>query len=152
MGVLPFIGVILFVVVTIQQFAGGVDAAGDWGPTLVTNAVVYLIGWAMLGGGIAHLLFSRKISASIGYEHTGFQSEVGFADVAMGIVALFAASYSKEYWLAIILTSSIYRVGCGIVHVRSVVRDRNFAVNNTAILAIDFLVPAFLVFAYYSWA
>jgi hypothetical protein len=70
----------------------------------------------------------------------------------MGIVALLATGYSKEYSLAIILTSSIYRVGCGIVHVRSAIKDRNFAVNNTAILAIDFLVPAFLLFAYYTWA
>ena len=152
MGVLPFIGVILFVAVTIQQFAGGVDAAGDWGPTLVTNAVVYLIGWAMLGAGIAHLLFSRRTSASIGFASNGFQLEVGFADLSMGIVALLAASYTQEYWLAIILASSIYRVGCGVGHIRSAIADHNYSVNNTAILAINFLVPAFLLFAYYSWA
>jgi hypothetical protein len=152
MGVLPFIGVILFVAVTIEQFAGGVSAAGDWGPTLVTNAVVYLIGWSMLGAGIAHLLFSRRTSASIGFTPGGFQLEVGFADLAMGIVALLAASYSKEYSLAIILASSIYRVGCGIGHIRSIVRERNFAINNTAILVVNFLVPAFLLVAYYAWA
>jgi hypothetical protein len=152
MGVLPFIGLILFAAATLQQFAGGVAAAGDWGPTLVTNAVVYLIGWSMLGAGISHLLFSRRTSASIGFAPGGFQLEVGFADLAMGIVALLAASYSKEYALAIILTSSIYRVGCGLGHVRSIVQERNFAINNTAILVVNFLVPAFLLVAYYSWA
>jgi hypothetical protein len=152
MGVLPYIGVILFGVVTFQQFSGGTAAAGDWGPTVVTNAVVYLIGWSMLGAGIAHLLFSRRTSASIGFTPGGFQTEVGFADLAMGITALLAASYSTQYALAIILASSIYRVGCGIGHIRSMVRDRNFAINNTAILVVNFLVPAFLLFAYYSWA
>jgi hypothetical protein len=152
MGVLPYIGVILFGVATFQQFSGGTAAAGDWGPTLVTNAVVYLIGWSMLGAGIAHLLFSRRTSASIGFTPGGFQTEVGFADLAMGITALLAASYSTQYALAIILASSIYRVGCGIGHIRSMVRDRNFAINNTAILVVNFLVPAFLLFAYYSWA
>jgi hypothetical protein len=30
--------------------------------------------------------------------------------------------------------------------------DRNFAINNTAILFLNFVVPAFLVFTYLAWA
>jgi hypothetical protein len=150
MGVLPFIGVILFAAATIAQFAGG--AGPDWGPVLVGNAVTYLIGWAMLGAGVSHLLFGRRISQSIGFQKSPYEIEVGYADLAMGIVALMAGAYSTDFTLAIILASSIYRVGCGLGHIRSMRREYNFAINNTAILAINFLVPAFLLFAYYSWA
>jgi hypothetical protein len=149
-GILPFIGVILFVIVTILQFAGG--AGDNWGPTLVENAVVYMIGWAGIGAGISHIFFGRKISQSIGFQKSPYELEVGFADLAMGIVGVIAASFSPDYWLAIILVSSIFRIGCGFGHIRSMIKDRNFAINNTAILFVDFVVPAFLLFAFFTWA
>lgn len=149
-GILPLIGTILFVIVTVLQFAGG--AGEHWGPQLVTNAVTYMIGWAGVGAGISHLFFGAKISKTIGFEKSPYQLEVGFADLSMGIVALMAASYSTEFTLAIILVSSFYRFGCGIGHIRSMIKDHNFAFNNTLILFTNFLVPAFLIFAYYTWA
>ncbi|SIT89786.1 DUF6790 family protein [Microbacterium sp. RU33B] len=149
-GLLPFIGVILFVIFTILQFAQG--AGDDWGPTLVQNAVIYMIGWSGVGAGISHILFGRKISQSIGFDKSPYELEVGFADLAMGIVGLLAAQFSPDYWLAIILVSSIFRVGCGFGHIRSMIQDRNFAINNTAILFVNFVVPAFLLFAFFTWA
>lgn len=116
------------------------------------NAVTYLIGYAMLGAGIAHLFFGRSIAKTIGFEKSPYELEVGFADLAMGIVGIMAASFGQEFWLAIIYASSIYRVGCGIGHIGSMIRSRNFAPNNTSILFINFAVPAFLLFAYYTWA
>ena len=68
----------------------------------------------------------------------------------MGIVALLASGYGPDFALAVILINAIFRVGCGIGHIRSMIRDRNFAINNTAILFIDFVVPAFLIATYYS--
>lgn len=149
-GLLPFIGVILFAIATISQFAGG--AGEDWGPVLVQNAVTYLIGWAMLGAGISHIFFGKKISQTIGFAKSPYELEVGFADLAMGIVGVIASYYGQDFWLAIILASSIYRVGCGFGHIRSMVQERNFAANNTGILVINFVVPAFLLFAYFTWA
>lgn len=149
-GLLPFIGVILFMIATIRQFAGG--AGPDWGPALVANAVTYLIGWAALGAGVTHLFFGKQISKTIGFEKSPYELEVGFADLAMGIAGVLAARFSPDYWFAVILISSIFRVGCGVGHIRSMIRDRNFAINNTAILAINFVVPAFLLVAYFLWA
>lgn len=149
-GLLPFIGVILFAGATVAQFAGG--AGEHWGPTLVANAVTYLIGWAGLGAGISHIFFARRVSKTIGFASNDYGVEVGFADLAFGIVALMAGGFGPEFSLSVILTSSIFRVGCGINHVRSIFRERNFAPNNTFILFIDFGVPVFLVVAYLLWA
>ncbi len=147
-GLLPFIGVVLFAGATIVQFAGG--AGDDWGPTFLANAVTYLIGWAGVGAGISHILFGRRISKTIGFEKSPYELEVGFADLAMGVVALLASGYAPEFSLAVIMINAIFRVGCGIGHVRSMIRDRNYAINNTAILFVDFVVPAFLIVTYYA--
>lgn len=149
-GLLPLIGPLLFVGATIFQFSGGAGEA--WGPTLVQNAVIYMIGWAGIGAAISHMFFGRKISRTIGFGANAYEFEVGAASLGTGIAALLAASFGPEYWLAVILVSSIFRIVCGFGHIRSMVSERNFAINNTLILFVNFVVPAFLLFAYFTWA
>ena len=146
-GILPFIGVILFLGATVIQFASG--AGTNWGPTFLANAVTYLIGWAGIGAGISHVFFGGKISNSIGFRKSPYELEVGFASFGTGITALLASNYTPEFSLAVILVSSIFRIGCGFGHIRSMIVDRNFAINNTAILFINFVVPAFLLVTYF---
>lgn len=100
--------------------------------------------------GISHIFFGRRISQTIGFDKSPYELEVGFADLAMGIVALLASGHGPDFALAVILISAIFRVGCGIGHIRSMIRGRNFAIDNTAILLIDFAVPAFLIATYYA--
>jgi hypothetical protein len=147
-GVLPYIGVILFLIsIGWSAVTGSIS-----GPGVLADAVAYLIGWAALGAGITHIVFGPRIARSIGFQPNDFQTEVGWANLAMGIAALLAPMFAAPYVLPVIIISSIFRVGAGSVHIRSMLRDRNFAVNNTAILGVNFLVPAFLVIAYLLWA
>lgn len=146
LGILPFIGVILFIISAIPIFAGGLT--GDWQHQLLLNGIIYAIGWAGVGAGISHIFFGDKISKSIGFEKSPYELEVGFADLSFGIVGLLAASYSTDYWLAIILVSSLYRIGCGFGHIKQIVQSHNFAVNNTAILFLNFVVPGALLVMY----
>jgi len=149
LGLLPYIGVILFVVTAVPIWFG--DHTGDWHQQLVSNGVQYLIGWAALGAGISHLFFGPKIARSIGWAPSPFQLEVAFANIAFGVVGLLATSHTPEFWLAIILASAIYRFGCGYGHIKQIVQARNFAINNTAILFLNFVVPAALLAMYYAW-
>jgi uncharacterized protein DUF6790 len=150
LGVLPFIGVILFVI-----DAGRVlffDHGGDWRHTLFQSAVVYMIGWAGIGAGISHIMFGRHTAKSIGWEQSPFEYEVGLVGLATGVAALMSTGQPVAFALAVILISGIFRVGCGLGHIREMIRNHNFAVNNTRILFIDFVVPAFLLWAYFAWA
>lgn len=149
-GILPLIGVILFVISLIPIVFG--DYQGDWQKDVLLNAIIYMIGWAGVGAGISHIFFGKKISKSIGFESDAYELEVGFADLSFGIVALLAAHFSPDYWLAIILVSSIYRVGCGFGHIKQMIQSKNFAVNNTLILFTNFVVPAFLITAFILWS
>ncbi len=147
MGFLPFIGVFLFL---IDLFFTPFDPTNaEWKKHIVLSGVTYMIGWAGVGAGITHLFFSEKVAKSIGFKSDAFQKEVGFCDLSLGIVGLLAASYSQEFWLAIIFASSFYRIGCGIGHIQDIIKNKNYAINNTAILFIDFVVPGFLIGIYY---
>ncbi len=150
LGLLPFIGVILFAISAAQTVMGGRPA--DWKHQLALAAVVYLIGWSALGAGISHLFFGKAISRSIGFARSPYELEVGFANLGFGVAALMAGSFQKEYWLAIIVANSIFVAGCGAGHIKQIIMARNFAINNTAILFLNFVVPAFLVFTYLAWA
>jgi hypothetical protein len=149
LGLLPFIGVVLFLAHIVYSLITGTTS--EWPEELVQFGVYYMIGWAGIGGGISHLFFGRKTSASIGWAPSPFETEIGLANLGFGIAGVIALSYGPEYWWAIIIANSVFRVGAGIGHIRSMVRDKNFAVNNTSILFVDFVVPAFLIFGYFAW-
>jgi hypothetical protein len=149
MGILPFIGVILFAVASIPLLQ---DTPGNWQTQLLENGVVYLIGWAGIGAAVSHILFGRKTSASIGWAPSPFEAEVGFANLGMGVAGVMAAGQEPAFWLALIVVNAVFRVGCGIGHIRQMIRQRNFAPNNTSILLINFGVPAFLILGYMAWA
>lgn len=149
LGILPFIGIILFIIFSLPLLSGHHP---DWRHQLLLNGIIYMIGWAGIGTGISHVFFGDKISKSIGFTQNEFETEVGFISLSLGVVALLASSHSTQYWLAIILVSSIYRIACGFLHVQQIVRAKNYAINNTAILVINFVVPVFLLLAYRAWA
>jgi len=150
LGILPFIGVILFVIHAITILAGG--KTGDWEKDLFDSAVFNMVGVAGIGAGISHLFFSKPIAASIGWQSNQFQKEIGFTNLALGITGVLAPSYDVDFALAAIIASSIFRAGAGLVHIRDIVEKRNFAINNTGILFLNFVVPAFLFWAYGAWA
>ena len=150
MGILPFIGVILFAVDAVPVLFG--HRSADWKHDLFQSAVVYMIGWAGIGAAVSHIVFARRTASSIGWQASPFQFEVGLVGLACGIAALMSTSQPVSFALAVIVISATYRVGCGVGHVREIARSHNYALNNTTILVIDFLVPAFLLWAYHAWA
>ena len=149
LGLLPFIGVILFIIVSAPLIFG--DHGSGWGRQLVGNGVQYMIGWASLGAGVAHLFFGAGIARSIGWSPSPFQREVAFANLSFGVVGLMSPGHTADFWLAVIIASAVYRVGCGYGHIREMIVHRNFAINNTAILFLNFVVPAALLVGYAVW-
>jgi hypothetical protein len=148
LSALPFLGLILFAATAAPLLA---NPPSDWREELLQNGVVYLIGWAGIGAGISHLLFAKKTSTSIGWTPSPFETEVGFADLAMGIAGVMASGQPTSFWFAVIVVNAIFRVGCGIGHVRDMVQRHNLATNNTKILLVDFGVPAFLLLGWFAW-
>lgn len=149
-GLLPFAGVILFVIAEIVGFVvtGGADAL-RW---TTMNAVLFLIGSSSVGNGIAHLFFGPVIARSIGWEPGPFQFEVGAANLGIGVAAIVAAAaFDTDAWLAPILAALIFLVLAGIGHIRAIVVERNLSINNEGpILVLDFVIPA-VTLALWIW-
>ena len=147
----PFIGIALLLVAEVVQFAS--HGSDGWQRILVMNSVTYLIGAQAVGAGIAHMFFGPPIAASIGWAPSPFQWEVGGANLGIGIAGVWASSFGREYWLAVIIMAAAFLWVAGVGHIREIVRSHNLAVSNAGpILFTDFLVPLWCLVAWLLWA
>ena len=98
---------------------------------------------------VAHTVFAGEVAASIGWPAGNpFQTEVGFANFAIGIVG-FACFWRYDFWLPAVTAKVVFAWGAGLTHVLDIARTGNLASNNAGpILAWDFLLPVVIVTLY----
>ena len=98
---------------------------------------------------VMHTVFAQKVAESIGWPAGNpFQTEVGFANLAIGIVG-FACFWRYDFWLPAIAAKSVFAWGAGLTHIRDIVQTGNLASNNAGpILAWDFLLPVAMITLY----
>jgi uncharacterized protein DUF6790 len=140
LGLLPFIGVVLFVGAEIAVYAatGGVGFLR----ASVVNAVLFLIGAAGLSNGVVHLLFASSILKSIGWAKSPLQFEIGGANLAIGIAGILAVFFGPEYWFAVILINLVFLVTVGVGHILEIRSSKSLSSNLVApILVLDFVLP-----------
>ncbi len=140
-GLLPFAGVVLFVIAEIVVLATGGGA--DFLHYTTMNAVLFLIGSAAVGTGFAHIFFGPPIARSIGWAPGPFQFEVGAANVGIGVAAIVTgAAFEPVAWLGAIIAATIFLGLAGVGHIIDIVKHRNLSINNAGpILFLDFLAP-----------
>jgi hypothetical protein len=98
---------------------------------------------------VAHTVFADDVAASIGWPADNpFQMEVGFANLAIGIVG-FACFWRYDFWLPAVIAKSVFATGAGVTHVLDIMQTGNQASNNAGpILAWDFGLPIALIGLY----
>jgi hypothetical protein len=98
---------------------------------------------------VMHTVFAGDVAASIGWPAGNpFQMEVGFANLAIGIVG-FACFWRYDFWLPAIVAKSVFIWGAGLTHVLDIAVTGNLASNNAGpILVWDFLLPVVMVSLY----
>lgn len=146
MAVLPYAGIIFFLIESGSIWLDGQYL--NFEKEILLAGITNMVGIAGVGAGISHIFFSKSTSKSIGFEPNPYQLEVGFCDLSFGIVGLLAPYYSTDFWWAVILFSSLFRAGCGIGHILQIILEKNYKVNNTVILVVDFGVPFILISMY----
>ncbi|HSI81002.1 MAG TPA: DUF6790 family protein [Solirubrobacterales bacterium] len=109
--------------------------------------VLYLaLGWTGVVSGLMHTVFARRVASSIGWQTSGFQYEVGFANLGIGLGAIYAASQdAPEAWVAASIAGGTFLLLAAANHVREIAADRNLAPGNTVILLSDFGTPLSLL-------
>lgn len=109
-------------------------------------------GFGLFGilGAAGHVLNADAIAKSIGWP-TGspFQTEVGIANLAFGILGLLCYFKRDGFWLATILGEVIFFMGAGVLHIYQMYAYGNFAPNNAGlILYFDIFYPVVILFLY----
>jgi hypothetical protein len=146
----PYLPVVGFVIDLAIRSLAGVD---DWEQTALEVGVLWLIGINGIILGSGHLFQPGPVAASIGWASSPFQWEVGLANVAIGVLGITASAFDRDYTLAAILAFSIFMVGAAVGHIRSMVREHNFAPGNAGYFFwYDIIVPALLIALYAATA
>lgn len=112
--------------------------------------LLYLFGVGVAGSGIGgffgHFFISDSVAESIG-RPTGnpFQLEVGFANLAVGILGIVAMGRRDGFREATVIAVTVFGVGATIVHVRDIIETGNLAPGNTLQNVGNLLKPALLI-------
>jgi hypothetical protein len=126
--------------------APGTDAATPFAEQALRWILYIALGWTAAVGSLVHTVFARSTASSIGWETNGFQYEVGFANLAMGLAGIYAGSVdSSAAWIAASIAGGVFLLLAGLNHIVEIVRHRNYAPGNTAILISDLGVPISLL-------
>jgi hypothetical protein len=130
----------------------GVTGAHDVVRAFLVATLVAVVGLADLWMAVGHLFVGRRIARGIGWpEGTGFQTELGFAVLGLGMAGVIAPWRSPDFWLAVTIPYAAFFLGAAGVHVvESVRRHNRNPLNAGPILYYDVLMP--LVLAGLLWA
>jgi hypothetical protein len=129
---------------------------GDRGPdraleVLLVWWIVWTIGISGIVGALFHLLDGPGIAKEIGFTRGdgGFQSEVGFGDLALGVAAVLCIWIRDRYWLAILVVGTISLWGDAYGHIHQAVVNDNHDPDNTGpILYTDIVFPLVAIALY----
>ncbi|MFP5345731.1 MAG: DUF6790 family protein [Actinomycetes bacterium] len=120
----------------------GADSSAPFDEVALRWMLFFGAGWSVLGGAVAHTIFARQTARDIGWESNGFQYEVGFASLAMGLGGIYASAVDQPAgWVVASIASGLFLLVAGINHVIEIVRHHNYAPGQTVILVSDFGIP-----------
>ena len=117
---------------------------------LVAILTIGLSGWfTIMSGLLGHILFADQVASGIGWPlNSGFQMELGFASIGIGLVG-FLGFWKRAYWFPFIIMKFIFGWGAGFTHILHMIQENNFSASNTGIVLYwDFLFPIFMIVLY----
>lgn len=117
---------------------------------IVTLYVIGLSGWfAIMSGLFGHIIYADQVAVGIGWPlNSGFQMELGFASIGIGVVG-FLGFWNRAYWLPSIIMRTIFGWGAGFTYILHMVQHNNFSPSNTGIVVYwDFIWPLISIILY----
>lgn len=101
-------------------------------------------------GFLGHVFKSDKIAVQIGWSKGSlFQKELGFAELGYGIAGLLCIWFRGYFWLATIVIVSPLYLGAAIVHIKEMIKSKNFKPGNSISVVPDLLIPISLFVLYF---
>ena len=117
-----------------------------WGELLF-----YVYGLATIYSGFFHAYAGPMVAASIGWQNSPFQYELGWFEIGYGATALLSLWRGYQFRLAMTLPYSIFLLAAAAQHIDQMKRLHNYAPNNAGLILWlgDIAIP--LVVLLLSW-
>ena len=133
----------------------GIEAPGAAaGASFSDNAMRWMMtlpaGGMFVVSGFMHTVFAKQTAKNIGWQSNGFQYEIGFVSLGIGIAGIWAAYLDQTAWLVLSIVISAFLVGAAGNHLREMFVDRNFSYGNTIVLLYDIGLPVSLWALYFT--
>jgi len=90
---------------------------------------------------MGHTLMSEQIAQSIGWTSNGFQQELGWVSLGIGIAGLLCFWIRDRFWWATAIPFSTFLLGAAGIHLVEIMEKGNLNPGNTWIILPDLLMP-----------
>jgi 4-amino-4-deoxy-L-arabinose transferase-like glycosyltransferase len=112
--------------------------------------LIFLLALGVTGSGIggffAHLFLSDMVADSVGWPAGNpFQLEVGFANLAVGLLGIIAVGRRDGFREATVIAATTFSTGATIVHLLDILQTGNLAPGNTLQNLDNLIGPIFLI-------
>ncbi len=131
----------LFVLAWILALSGSAAPGAISGETQAVADIrwlVYFAGYVLIISSIMHSIFAKSTAKSIGWKTNGFQYELAAVSLGLGIGCFYAINHGISTMATISIPIIAFLFLAGANHVKEIIRDKNYAPNNTLILIWDF--------------
>ncbi len=109
--------------------------------------LVISVGFGSIWAFIGHFFLSAQVAANIGWAPgSPFQTEVAFANLAIGILGILCYWIRDNFWTATVISSSIFLLGDAYGHIINMIQYSNYAPGNSgSVLYMDIIGPIILI-------
>lgn len=132
---------LLFVVAWIYALSGSTAPGAAAGDTKIISDLrwlLYFAGFVFIFSSVMHSVFAKNTAKSIGWKTNGFQYELASVSLGLGLGCFYAINHGLQALTAISIPIISFLFLAGANHVKEMVREKNYAPNNTLILIWDF--------------
>lgn len=140
--VLSYVAVVLLTLVSVWR------APSPRPPSFIAGRLLRYINLIPVGlmglwGAVGHLLFPAQSASHIGWATSPFQTEVGAANLGIGLAGLVGAFYANwGFRLAVAIVTAGFLGGAAATHIVDIIETGNMATGNAGpILYTDVLTP-----------
>jgi len=148
--VLSHVPVVMFLAALAAAFF--VKTPSNFRSRLLGFMLLLSVGVEATWAGLFHVFFAHVAAASIGWEVSPFQFEIGIADIAIGVTAIVSFWRSWSFKEATIIYVTLFYAGVAIGHVREALISGDYSSNNFGLLLLITVIKVFLLPALYFMA
>lgn len=115
-------------------------------PTFLRSLVFFMYGIQGLWAAVGHLCFPVQTASKIGWQSCQFQTEIGFANLAYGIIGVASFFFFHCWAEAVALMGVIFYTGAVYTHIKDVCERKNSASLNSGPMLYSTIVTVLSVF------